>query len=82
MSQMDWRNWIFSDPQICAGKPCIKGTRIPVELVLDKLAIGEDFQEVLQAHPRLTKEGIQAALAFASENLKADVIYPSSKVAV
>lgn len=58
------------------GKPVIAGTRITVELILDKLAAGETVEQLLQAHPRLTQDGIKAALAFASRSLKADVVYP------
>jgi uncharacterized protein (DUF433 family) len=58
------------------GKPVVAGTRITVELILEKLAAGETAEQVLKAHPNLTQEGIRAALAFASEALKADVVYP------
>ena len=58
------------------GKPVVAGTRVTVELILDKLAAGETIEQVLQAHPRLTQEGIRAALAFSSKLLKADVVYP------
>ncbi|HDP99223.1 MAG TPA: DUF433 domain-containing protein [bacterium] len=59
------------------GKPIISGTRITVELILEKLAAGETLEQVLEAHPpRLTQEAIQAALAFATEALRADVVYP------
>ena len=63
------------------GKPVIAGTRITVELVLEKMAAGETEDQILEAHPRLTREGIRAALAFAAEALRADVIYPVSEVA-
>ena len=53
---------IQSDPSIMMGKPVIAGTRIPVELILEKLAAGETVDQLLKAHPRLTREGIQAAL--------------------
>lgn len=58
------------------GKPTIKGTRITVEHILEKLAAGETNTQILDEHPRLTEEAIRAALAFASEALRADVIYP------
>jgi uncharacterized protein (DUF433 family) len=63
------------------GKPVVAGTRITVELILEKLAAGETIEQILEAHPRLTKEGIQAALSFAAQALRADVIYPISQVA-
>lgn len=67
---------IVSDPRIMMGKPVVAGTRITVELILEKLAAGETVEELLDAHPRLTREAIQAALAFAAAALRADVIYP------
>ena len=67
---------IISDPTVMMGKPVIAGTRITVELILDKLAAGETIEEILSAHPRLTRETIQAALKFAAEALRADVVYP------
>lgn len=58
------------------GKPVITGTRITVELILEKLGAGESVEEILVAHPHLKKEDIQAALSFASEALKGERIYP------
>ena len=55
---------IVSDPNIMMGKPVIAGTRITVELILEKLGAGENFEQILEAHPRLTREAIQAAAAF------------------
>ena len=67
---------VQSDPSVMMGKPVIAGTRITVETILEKLAAGETTEQVLKAHPHLTKEGIQAALAFAAQVLRADVVYP------
>ena len=67
---------IVSDPTVMMGKPVVAGTRITVEFILEKLAAGESIEQILDAHPRLTREAIQAALAFAKEALRADVIYP------
>ena len=67
---------IVSDPAVMMGKPVIAGTRITVELILEKLAAGETIEQILDAHPRLTREAIQAALMFAAEALRADVVYP------
>ena len=72
---------IVSDPAIMMGKPIIAGTRITVELLLEKLAAGETIEQILDAHPRLTREAIEAALAFAAEALRADVVYPISEAA-
>jgi uncharacterized protein (DUF433 family) len=71
-----WKKWIVSNPSVMMGKPVIVGTRITVELILEKLAAGETVEDLLEAHPRLTREAIQAALAFAAEALRADVLYP------
>ena len=68
---------IVSDPKIMMGKPIISGTRITVELILEKLAAGETPEQMLEAHPRLTDEGIKAALAFAAQALRYDVVYPT-----
>lgn len=67
---------IVSDPKIMMGKPVVQGTRITVELILEKLAAGETVEQLLAAHPRLTKEAILAAFDFGSRALRADVIYP------
>ena len=53
---------IISDPTIMMGKPVIAGSRITVELILEKLAAGESIEQILESHPRLTREVIQAAL--------------------
>lgn len=70
------KSLIVSDPKIMMGKPVVAGTRITVELILEKLAAGETIEQVLDAHPRLTREAVLAAIAFAKEALRADVIYP------
>lgn len=68
---------ILSDPAVMMGKPVVAGTRIPVELILEKLSAGETFDQIIEAHPRLTREGILAALRFAAQALRADVVYPT-----
>jgi len=70
---------IVSDPNVMMGKPVVAGTRITVELILEKLSAGETTEQLLQAHPRLTREAVQAALAFAKEVLRADVVYPTTE---
>ncbi len=67
---------IQSDPAVMMGKPVIAGTRITVKLILEKLSTGETAEQILEAHPRLTREGIRAAFAFAARALRADVVYP------
>ena len=57
---------IVCDPKICSGKPCIKGTRIPVHIILDLLAAGESFERIKKAYPNITDEDIRACLNYAS----------------
>lgn len=72
---------IQSNPSVMMGKPVIAGTRVTVEHILEKLAAGETVEQILDAHPRLTKGAIQAALDFAAKALKADVVYPVAESA-
>jgi uncharacterized protein (DUF433 family) len=72
---------ITSDPEFMMGKPVIAGTRITVELVLEKLAAGESLEQILQAHPRLSREGVLAAIDFAARALRADTVYPTRRSA-
>lgn len=69
-------------PEVMMGKPVIAGTRITVELVLEKLAAGETVEQLIAAHPRLTREQILAALDFAAQALKGDHVYPLQPTAV
>ena len=61
---------IQSDPAVMRGKPIVAGTRITVELILEKLSAGETTDQILEAHPRLTREGVLAALSFAAQTLR------------
>jgi uncharacterized protein (DUF433 family) len=63
---MDWREYITTDPRVCHGKACIKGTRIPVSVVLDNLAAGLSVEEILRSYPGLSREALQAAVLYAS----------------
>ena len=64
---------ISQNPAIMGGKPCIKGTRIPVEIVLDHLAAGGgSLDAVLRGYPSLTAEDITAAIAYAAEYMRSD----------
>lgn len=67
---MNWREHISSDPDVMFGKMVIKGTRIPIELILEKLATGYSFDELKQAYPHITTADIQACLFFAADNTK------------
>ena len=71
-------NLIISNPEIMMGKPVIAGTRITVELILEKLSYGESIEQIIESYPQLTRESIYAALNFAAKALKSDIIYPVS----
>ena len=64
-------NLIVTDSSVMMGKPVLAGTRITVELILDKLAAGETVEQILDAHPRLTRQAVSAALLYAVQNLPA-----------
>ena len=63
----DWKERISINPKVCHGKPCIKGTRIWVSLIVDNLAAGSSEEEILEAYPSLSREDIRATLAYAAE---------------
>ena len=67
---------IVCNPEILRGKPTVAGTRISVELILEKLASGYSIEDLLESYPNLSREGIQAALQFSLEVLRNEVVYP------
>lgn len=71
---MNWRDYIVTDPTICHGKACIKGTRVLVSVILDNLATNLSPDEILRSYPTLTLEAIQAAIAYAAELTRERVI--------
>jgi len=72
---LNWRSHISSDPKVLFGKPTIVNTRVPVDLVLEKLASGDKVEDILNAYPSLTEEDISACLLFAAETIKNEVVY-------
>jgi uncharacterized protein (DUF433 family) len=66
---------ISINPKIMLGKPCIKGTRLTVEIILEKLAGGQSFDEIIEDYPFLTPDDIKAAAMFAAEAIHSDRIY-------
>lgn len=64
--------YITTDPAILSGKPCIKGTRISVEFILELFASGATYEQILSAYPHLTREAIEEALHYAAQSLKHD----------
>ena len=70
---------ILSDPEVMMGKPVVEGTRVTVETILEEMGSGESIEQVLEAHPRLTREAVLAAVRFGAEVLRADIAYPLPK---
>ena len=68
-------NWIVTSPALLGGKPCIKGTRISVQFVLELLASGADRDEILRAYPQITTEGLGAALQYAARAMKNEIVW-------
>jgi uncharacterized protein (DUF433 family) len=65
---------ISADPAVMMGKPCIKGTRITVELILRKLGAGRSFADLLDAYPHLSEDDLRAALAFAADYMEHETV--------
>jgi uncharacterized protein (DUF433 family) len=72
---------IVCDPKIMGGKPIVTGTRITVELILEKLAAGDAPHEIIEDYPDLSEESIRAAIKFAADALRSDFIYPTDTAA-
>jgi uncharacterized protein (DUF433 family) len=70
-------NLIISDPSVMMGKPVIRGTRITVELILEKIAHGESIESIIEAHPHLSREMVLAAVDYAVKVLRSGVVYSS-----
>jgi uncharacterized protein (DUF433 family) len=73
---IDWTKHIESNPEKLYGKPVILNTRIPVDLILEKLATGDTTEDILEAYPKITRDDIAACLLFAAEAVKTEVILP------
>ncbi len=71
-----WREHLTSDPQICGGRLCAKGTRIPVTVILDNLAEGNPPEKIVSSYPALRPEHLEAALAYAAELAREEALIP------
>jgi uncharacterized protein (DUF433 family) len=69
MTRVSWKRRVVVDPEVHHGDPCIRGTRIPVAVVVGSLADGMAPEEILDAYPQLAPDDIRAALAYAAETL-------------
>lgn len=72
---MNWQDYISTDPKIMFGKPCIKGTRITVDLIVEKIGQGQTTEQILNAYPHLTIEQVNACLLYAAESIRKTVVY-------
>ena len=77
---MNWKDHIEVNPEVLVGKPIIKGTRISVELILDRMADGWSMEDVLSSYPHISREDVLAALSFASELFKEETFVAVGKV--
>jgi uncharacterized protein (DUF433 family) len=75
---MDWRDHIELNPDVLLGKPVLKGTRLSVEFVLDLVATGVPEVDILANYPRLTRGGILACVAYASDLVRSERVFPLS----
>lgn len=66
---------IVSDPNVMMGKPVVAGTRVGVDLILEKLGRGEPIEALLESHPQLSRDDVLAALRYAAEALRTEVVY-------
>lgn len=76
MSRINWQNFIVIDPELHHGEPCIKGTRVPVAILVGSIADGMTIEQVTQEYPQLPREAVQAALAYAADVVRQDILLP------
>ena len=72
---MNWKDHITTDPQVCHGRACVRGTRVMVSVVLDNLAAGQSRDQIHVSYPTLTPVSIDAAIAYAAELARERVVY-------
>ena len=72
---MNWQDRIISDPEVLVGKPTIKGTRILLELILDRSADGWTEKDILESYPRLTRDDLRAVFAYVQDCLKDGLLF-------
>lgn len=73
---IEWRDHLTSDPEVCGGELCARGTRVLVTNILDSLAEGATHEKILRSYPSLKPEHIQAALAYAAELARVESLLP------
>jgi len=75
MAEIEWKDYIHSDPEILLGKPVVKGTRLSVEFILGLFAEGWTDQQIIENYPSLSKESLRAVFAFATECMREEFLY-------
>jgi len=75
---LDWRQYLDSNPGVFGGQLCVRGTRIPVTVILDSVAEGSSRDEILKSYPSLSAHHIDAALAYAAELAREEALLPLS----
>ena len=78
MTRVNWQDRVSIDQDIHHGTPCIKGTRIPVAVIVGSLADGMSVAEIIEAYPQLKPEDVSAALAYAAEVMRQEIVVPLS----
>ena len=73
---MSASEWVRADPAVMLGKPVVKGTRVTVESILERLAGGESIDQIVESQPRLTRDAVLAALDYAAQALRGEAAYP------
>ncbi len=73
--QILWNNYIVTNPEILYGKPILKNTRIPVDLILERLSQGETIQQLIDAYPNISEEYVYACLSYATSLLRNETVY-------
>lgn len=66
---------IICDPAVMLGKPVVKGTRMPVDLIVEKIAVGETIQQILDDYPFLKEEDVRAALYYSARSVSREEVY-------
>ena len=75
MAEIEWKDYIHSDPEILLGKPVVKGTRLSVEFILGLFAEGWTDQQIIENYPSLSKESLRDIFAFATECMREEFLY-------
>ena len=76
MPRIHWQDYVSIDPEIHHGEPCITGTRVPVAIIIGSIADGMTTDEVIKEYPQLNHETVQAALAYAADVVRQEILLP------